>query len=107
MKRSSIILTLLFLILCLSSCKNQEKAVKQPNDNDIKVAQLVSILFIVVGVILLIRSKNNHNYIDDNIYESSRRKLCTKKCTYKFFISLFFRLTQRILQNILRILLSC
>ena len=41
MKRSSIILTLLFLILCLSSCKNQEKAVKQPNDNDIKVAQLV------------------------------------------------------------------
>ena len=45
----------------------------------IKVAQLVSILFIVVGVILLIRSKNNQNYIDDNIYESSRRKLCTKK----------------------------
>ena len=41
MKRSSIILTLLFLILCLYSCKNQEKAVKQPNDNDIKVAQLV------------------------------------------------------------------
>lgn len=41
MKRSSIILTLLFLILCLSSCKNQEKIVKQPNDNDIKVAQLV------------------------------------------------------------------
>lgn len=41
MKRSSIILTLLFLILCLSSCKNQEKAFKQPNDNDIKVAQLV------------------------------------------------------------------
>ena len=45
----------------------------------IKVAQLVSILFIVVGITLLIKSKNNKNYIDDNIYESSRRKLCTRK----------------------------
>lgn len=41
MKSSGIILTLLSIIICLSSCKNQEKAIKQPNDNDIKVAQMV------------------------------------------------------------------
>ena len=41
MKSSGIILTLLSIIICLYSCKNQEKAIKQPNDNDIKVAQMV------------------------------------------------------------------
>lgn len=41
MKSSGIILTLLSIIICLSSCKNQETAVGQPNDNDIKVAQMV------------------------------------------------------------------
>lgn len=41
MKSSGIILTLLSIIICLFSCKNQEKAIKQPNDNDIKVAQMV------------------------------------------------------------------
>lgn len=41
MKSSGIILTLLSVIICLSSCKNQETAVRQPNDNDIKVAQMV------------------------------------------------------------------
>ena len=41
MNRSGIILTLLIIILCLSSCKNQQKSIRQPNDNDIKIAQIV------------------------------------------------------------------
>lgn len=41
MRKSGLIITLLSVILCLFSCKNQEEVVKQPNDNDIKVAQLV------------------------------------------------------------------
>ena len=41
MRKSGFIITLLSVILCLFSCKNQEEVVKQPNDNDIKVAQLV------------------------------------------------------------------
>ena len=45
----------------------------------IKIAQLVSLLFIVIGIIILIKSKNNKKYIDDNIILDSRRKLCTKK----------------------------
>ncbi len=41
MKSSGIILTLLSVIICLSSCKTQKTVVRQPNDNDIKVAQMV------------------------------------------------------------------
>lgn len=41
MKSSGIILTLLSVIICLSSCKTQKTEVRQPNDNDIKVAQMV------------------------------------------------------------------
>ena len=45
----------------------------------IKVAQLVSITFIIIGIIVFIKSKNSKKYVDDNIALDSRRKLCTKK----------------------------
>lgn len=41
MRNSGVILILLSVIVCLYSCKNQEKVVVQPNDNDIKLSQMI------------------------------------------------------------------
>lgn len=45
----------------------------------LKIAQIVSIIFIVIGIIMFIKNRNNQLYIDDKINISTRRKLCTKK----------------------------
>lgn len=45
----------------------------------LKVAQIISIIFIVSGIVLFIKSKNNENYIDDKININTRRKVCTKR----------------------------
>ena len=45
----------------------------------LKIAQIVSIIFIVIGIIIFIKSRNNNTYIDDTININTRRKLCTKK----------------------------
>ena len=41
MRNSGIFLILLSIFICLSACKSQQKAVLQPNDNDIKMAQMI------------------------------------------------------------------
>ncbi len=41
MRSSGIILTLLSIVICLFSCKSQENVVRQPNNDEIKVAQMV------------------------------------------------------------------
>lgn len=43
----------------------------------LKIAQLVSIIFIITGIVTFIKNRNNQIYISDNI--NTRRKLCTKK----------------------------
>ena len=45
----------------------------------LRIAQIVSIVFIISGIILFVKSKNNQLYIDDKINIYTRRKLCTKK----------------------------
>jgi tetratricopeptide (TPR) repeat protein len=41
MRNSGIFLILLSIFICLSACKSQQKAILQPNDNDIKMAQMI------------------------------------------------------------------
>ena len=45
----------------------------------IKIAQLVSLIFIIIGIIIFIKNNKNQIYIDDKININTRRKLCTKK----------------------------
>ena len=45
----------------------------------LKIAQIVSIVFIVIGIIIFIKNRNSQVYIDDKININTRRKLCTKK----------------------------
>lgn len=45
----------------------------------LKIAQVVSIIFIAIGMIIIIKSTKNEIYINDNVNINTRRKLCTKK----------------------------
>lgn len=45
----------------------------------LKIAQIVSIVFIITGIIIFIKNRNNQIYIDDKININTRRKVCTKK----------------------------
>ena len=45
----------------------------------LKIAQVVSIIFIAIGMIIIIKSLKNEKYINDNVNINTRRKLCTKK----------------------------